>query len=220
MCDSSADITKEEQLKSLGYMVYLDVYYHKWKKNLSRKKQFPIRYIIEALGQNKRLKYNSRSSVRWMYVDELLESMMKYFTYRWQGFIRWHLPCCSDGDSVEQSPYQKSRVCFEFWFRVLVRLFIYAVNRLRYVWKGYNAYIKEKIEQEVSCSVILIPGNSDRIKNGGRQVHVVARWQDYWSDTAIAEGEHGALIWLTRCEPRKSLQGGIEVVLKDIDPKE
>ena len=82
MCDSSADITKEEAEK-LGIHVLRMPITIKWKKNFIEEETISDQDIIEALGQNKSVKTAQPiiGTMTRMW-DNCWKATMKYFTYR------------------------------------------------------------------------------------------------------------------------------------------
>ena len=91
-----------------------------------------------------------------------------------------------------------------------------------YKRQGYTCVqAKEKIEQEGELFAILIPETLTALKNGGRISPAAAALAGLLKIQPLLKVEHGAIDLVDKVRTlKKAYKEGIEVVLKDIDPKE
>ena len=165
MCDSSADITKEEAEKLGIHVLRMPITIN--GKEFIEEETISDQDIIEALGQNKSVKTAQPiiGTMTRMW-DELLESYDEIFyiplTKALSGTCRVAMGI------AEQSPYQNRVFVLnsDFVCYPVVHMLLTARDMFE---KGYTCVqAKEKIEQEGELFAILIPETLTALKNGGR----------------------------------------------------
>ena len=218
MCDSSADITKEEAEKLGIHVLRMPITIN--GKEFIEEETISDQDIIEALGQNKSVKTAQpiigNMTRMW---DALLESYDEVFyiplTKALSGTCRVAMGI------ADQAPYQNRVFVLnsDFVCYPVVHMLLTARDMFE---KGYTcAQAKEKIEQEGELFAILIPETLTALKNGGRISPAAAALAGLLKIQPLLKVEHGAIDLVDKVRTlKKAYKEGIEVVLKDIDPEE
>lgn len=214
MCDSSADITKEEA-EALGlHVIRMPITID--GKEFIEEETIQDADIIEAMKQGKQVK--------------TAQPIIGNLTAMWNELLKTH-------DEVFYLPLSKElsgtcriaiAIAKEFNGRVCVvdsEYVCYPVVHLlkeakKMFEKGYTCeQVKEKLENEGELFAILIPENLTALKNGGRISPAAAALAGLLKIQPLLKVEHGAIDLVDKVRTlKKAYRQGIQVVMDGIDP--
>lgn len=216
MCDSSADITKE-QAKELNIHVIRMPISMNGKEFIEEETIFD-KDIIQALKNGDQVK--------------TAQPIIGDLTRMWDDLLQTY-------DEVFYLPLSKalSGTCHvaigladAYEGRVIVvdsEYVCYPVVKMlqtarKMFEKGYTSLqVKEKLEKEGSLFAVLIPENLTTLKNGGRISPAAAALAGLLKIQPLLKVEHGAIDLVDKVRTlKKAYKEGIAYVTKDIDPAE
>ena len=190
MCDSSADITKEEAAELGIHVLRMPITIN--GKEFIEEETISDQEIIEALGQNKSVKTAQpiigNMTRMW---DELLKTHDEIFYIPLTKALSG--TCGVAMGIADQEPY-RNRVYVlnsDFVCYPVIHMLLTARDMFE---KGYTcAQAKEKIEQEGELFAILIPETLTALKNGGRISPAAAALAGLLKIQPLLKVEHGAI---------------------------
>lgn len=216
LCDSSADITKEEAKRLDIHVIRMPIVID-GKEYIEEETVFD-QDIIEALNAGKQVKT----------AQPVIGDMVK----TWKRLLETY-------DEVFYIPLSKalSGTCHvaiglaeEFEGRVCVvdsEYVCYPVIKQLLIAramfeKGYSsAEVKQKLETESDMFAILIPENLTALKNGGRITPAAAALAGLLKIQPLLKVEHGGIDLVDKVRTlKKAYKEGIRVVMEGIDPED
>lgn len=216
MCDSSADITKEEA-EALGlHVIRMPITID--GQEFIEEETIQDADIIEAMKQGKQVKTAQPIigdlTAMW---DTLLKTNDEVF---YLPLSRELSGTCRIAIAIAKE-YQ-GRVCVvdsEYVCYPIVHLLKVAKDMFQ---KGYTCeQVKEKLENEGELFAILIPENLSALKNGGRISPAAAALAGLLKIQPLLKVEHGAIDLIDKVRTlKKAYRQGIQVVMDGIHPND
>lgn len=216
MCDSSADITKEEAKRLDIHVVRMPIMID--GKEYIEEETILDDDIIKALNDGKQVKTAQpiigNLSNMW---DQLLTTYDEVF---YIPLSRNLSGTCHVAMSMAKA--YDGRVCVldsDFVCYPIVHLLMIARDMFEH---GYSTIeVKDKMEQECELFAILVPETLTALKNGGRISPAAAALAGLLKIQPLLKVEHGAIDVVDKVRTlKKAYKQGIEVVTEHIDPKE
>ena len=216
MCDSSADITKEQE-KDLGIHVVRMPITIDGKEFIEEETIFD-EDVIRALNEGKQVKTAQPiiGDLTRMW-EELLETYDEVFYIP----LSKHLSgTCGVALRLAEEYNGRVTVLDSEFVCYPVVLLLGMVKDM--ISRGYScAEIKHKIETETDLYAVLIPENLTTLKNGGRISPAAAAVAGLLKIQPLLKVEHGQIDLADKVRTlKKAYREGIAVVTKDIDPSE
>lgn len=216
LCDSSADITKEEAQRLGIYVIRMPISIN--GKEFIEEETIQDQEIIEALNGGAHVKTAQPviGDVVTMW-DNLLKEYDEVFylplSKALSGTCQVSIGLAKAYDgrvTVVDSEY----VCYPVIKQLLVARTMFEM--------GYtSAEVKEKLEQESDMFAILIPENLTALKNGGRISPAAAALAGLLKIQPLLKVEHGAIDLVDKVRTlKKAYKEGIRVVTQGIHPED
>ncbi|MEG0528425.1 MAG: DegV family protein [Longicatena sp.] len=216
LCDSSADITKEEAQRLDIHVVRMPIVVN-GVEYIEEETIFD-EDIIEAINQNKQVKTAQPiiGDLTKMW-DELLKTHDEVFyiplTKSLSGTCRI---------ALSMAEAYEGKVCVvdsEFVCYPIIHILKHARAMFE---KGYTcAQVKEKIEKECDLYAILIPENLTSLKNGGRISPAAAALAGLLKIQPLLKVEHGSIDLVDKVRTlKKAYKEGIRIVMDGINPED
>lgn len=216
MCDSSADITKEQE-KELGLHVARMPISINGKEFIEEETIFD-RDIITALNNGDQVKTAQPiiGDITKMW-DQLLETYDEVFYLP----LSKHLSgTCNVAIRLSQAYDGRVTVVDSEFVCYPVVLLLQAAKEM--FEKGYTtAEVKHKIETETELFAVLIPENLTTLKNGGRISPAAAALAGLLKIQPLLKVENGAIDLVDKVRTlKKAYKEGISYVTKDVDAQD
>ena len=216
MCDSSADITKQEALELGIYVARMPISIN-GKEYIEEETIFD-EDIIRALNNGDQVKTAQPiiGDLTKMW-DTLLETYDEVF---YLPLSRELSGTCNIAIRLSEAYEGRVTVVDSEFVCYPVVLLLQAAKEM--FEKGYScAEVKKKIETETSLYAVLIPENLTTLKNGGRISPAAAALAGLLKIQPLLKVEHGAIDLVDKVRTlKKAYKEGIAYVTKDIDPND
>lgn len=216
MCDSSADISKEEADRLNIHVLRMPIIIE--DKEFIEGETIQDKEIIEALKNNCIVKTSQPLLGNMIKMwDKLLEEHDEVFylplTYALSG------TCSSAIQMAKNYDGRVTVVNSEFVCYPTIKMLMVAKDMFE---KGYTpAQVKEKIEKEGSLLAILIPENLTTLKNGGRISPAAASLAGLLKIQPLLSVDHGAIDVVGKVRTlKKAYLEGIKYVTDNVDPND
>ncbi|WP_416326673.1 DegV family protein [[Eubacterium] hominis] len=216
LCDSSADITKEEAEKLDIHVIRMPITIN-GKEYIEEETIFD-QDIIEALNREEQVKTAQPVIgdivTTW---KKLLESYDEVFYIPLSKALSG--TCSVAITLAEQFEGKVTVVDSEYVCYPVVKQLLVAREMFE---KGYDcATVKQKLETESDMFAILIPENLTALKNGGRISPAAAALAGLLKIHPLLKVEHGGIDLVDKVRTiKKAYKEGIKVVTDGIDPEE
>lgn len=216
MCDSSADITKEEAEKLNIHVLRMPIVIN--GEVYTEEETIQDKDIIKALHNGDKVTTTQPS------LGELL-TMWKTLLETYDGVFYIPLSKALSGtcrNALQMAKEFDGNVCVvdsEYVCYPVVHQLLIARDMFE---KGYEMQsVKTKLEQDSELFAILIPENLTALKNGGRISPAAAALGGLLKIHPLLKVEHGAIDVQGKVRTlAKAYKEGIDVCLKDIDPSD
>ncbi len=218
MCDSSADITKEEATTLGIHVLRMPVIIE--GQEYIEEETIQDADIIQAIKDGKSIKTAQPiiGSLTGMW-DELLESYDQVF---YIPLAKALSGTCTTAINLSKYDKYEGKVFVldsDFVCYPVVEMLKTAKDMFS---KGYTcAEVKEKIEKEGELFAILIPESLTALKNGGRISPAAAALAGLLKIHPLLKVDHGSIDLVDKVRTlKKAYKEGIDVVLKDVNPED
>lgn len=218
MCDSSADITKEEAAQLGIHVLRMPITIN--GKEYIEEETITDEEIIEALARGDSVKTAQPiiGNMTKMWAELLKEYDEVFYiplTKALSGTCQTAIAMAKEGPFLNKVFVLNSDfVCYPV---------IHMLKTARDMFeKGYDcATVKEKFEQEGELFAILIPETLTALKNGGRISPAAAALAGLLKIQPLLKVDHGAIDLVDKVRTlKKAYKEGIQVVMDGIDPQE
>lgn len=216
MCDSSADITKEEEKEFDLHVIRMPIVID--GKEYIEEETIYDDDIIQALNQNKQVKTAQPivGDLTKMW-DELLLTYDEVFYFPLSKELSG---TCRIAQAISETYQGKvyvvdsTFVCFP-----VVKMLLLARDMFE---KGYCcAQVKEMFEKEGNMFAVLVPETLTALKNGGRISPATAALAGLLKIQPLLKVEHGKIDLVDKVRTlKKAYREGIRVVTEGINPKD
>lgn len=218
LCDSSADITKEEALNLNIHVLRMPIIVN--GKEYTEEETIFDEDIIQALHNGDKVTTTQPSlgelTTIW---DDLLKTYDEVFYIPLSKALSG--TCHNALAIADTKEYQgkvfvvdSEYVCYPVVKQLLVARDMFS--------KGYDCQtVKQKLEEESDLYAILIPETLTALKNGGRISPAAAALGGLLKIHPLLKVEHGAIDVQDKVRTlKKAYKEGIKVVMKDVNPKD
>lgn len=218
MCDSSADITKDEAAQLEIHVLRMPITID--GKEYIEEETITDQEIIDAIANDKSVKTAQpivgNMTKMW---DELLKAYDEVFYIPLSKELSG--TCQVAMTLAQQEPYQNRVFVLDSTFVCYPVILMLQTARNMYE-KGYTcSEIKEKIEQEGELFAILIPETLTTLKKGGRISPAAAALAGMLKIQPLLKVDQGAIDLVDKVRTlKKAYKRGLEVVLDGIDPQD
>ena len=218
LCDSSADISKEEAAKLDIHVLRMPIIID--GVSYTEAETISDHAIIEALNDGKKVTTTQPSlgEILTMW-EKLLENHDEIFYLPLSRELSG--TCRNAIQLAKEEPFMGKVTVVDSTFACFPIIKMLEIARDMYA-KGYDGLeIKRKIETEGELFAILIPENLNALKNGGRISPAAAALAGLLKIHPLLKVEHGAIDVQDKVRTlAKAHRAGIEACLKDINPED